>query len=326
MSQRQQLQRLLTIDAEIRGGHYPNASRMAEKLEVSKRVIYKDREFMVDRLGAPIEYDRERGGWFYTDPTWILPSIFVTEGELMAFFLSVEVARRYLGTAFEVPLRSAINRLAASLGSQVQVSLEELREHYTFAAPSTPDVDAQLLVEMHRAIQEQLQVHMRYYTASRDDWTERIVHPHHLYNMRGDWYLFAYDQGRKEIRNFHLGRVAWWQVLVKSFERVPDFSPHEWMSNAFQVERGDETLEIAIRFDEYQARWIRERRWHESQQPLEELPDGGVLLRFQSSGLEEVKRWVMQFGSHAEVLEPERIRQACWEEAKRMLAIYNSDT
>jgi predicted DNA-binding transcriptional regulator YafY len=240
----------------------------------------------------------------------------------MAFFLSVEVARRYLGTAFEVPLRSAINRLAASLGSQVQVSLEELREHYTFAAPSTPDVDAQLLVEMHRAIQEQLQVHMRYYTASRDDWTERIVHPHHLYNMRGDWYLFAYDQGRKEIRNFHLGRVAWWQVLVKSFERVPDFSPHEWMSNAFQVERGDETLEIAIRFDEYQARWIRERRWHESQQPLEELPDGGVLLRFQSSGLEEVKRWVMQFGSHAEVLEPERIRRTCREELNKLMEIY----
>jgi predicted DNA-binding transcriptional regulator YafY len=28
--------------------------------------------------------------------------------------------------------------------------------------------------------------------------TERTVNPHHLYNMRGDWYVFAYDQNRKD--------------------------------------------------------------------------------------------------------------------------------
>ncbi len=324
MSQRQQLERIMEIDTQIRGGLYPNAEKIARKLEVSKRVIYQDRNFMVNRLGAPIEFDRERRGWHYTNLTWILPSMFVTEGELMAFFLSVEVAQRYLGTAFEAPLHSAISRLAVSLGNQVRVSLEELRKHYTFAAPATPNVDAQLLVEMHRAIQQQFQVRMRYYTASRDDWSERTVNPHHLYNMRGDWYLFAYDQNRKEMRNFHLGRVEWWQVLAEGFERVPNFSPHDWMSTAFQLERGADPENVVIRFDDYQARWVRERRWHETQQPLEELPDGGVLLRFYTAGLGEVKRWVMQFGSHAEVLEPESLRSLVRDEAQRLMAIYEN--
>lgn len=322
MSQRQQLERIMEIDRQVRAGLYPNAEQIAEALEVSKRVIYADKAFMVNRLGAPIEHDRDRGGWYYTQPTWALPTILVNEGELMAFFLSVEVAQRYLGTDFEAPLRSAVAKLAESLGSQVQVNLEQLREHYSFAAPDAPNVKTQLLVEMHRAIQNQLQVRMRYYTASRNEWGERTVNPHHIYNMRGDWYLFAYDQSRQEMRNFHLGRVGWWQVLGEGFERVPNFSAGDWMRNAFQYERGGDPQDVAIQFDAYQSAWIRERRWHESQGPLEELPDGGVILRFRTGGLDEVKRWVMQYGHRATVLAPESLRQEIAEEFKKAAGNY----
>ena len=89
MSQRQQLERIFEIDRQIRAGEYPNVDRLAAGLEVSRRVIFKDREFMVNRLGAPIEYDREKGGWYYTEKVWTLPSTMVSEGQLLAFFLSV---------------------------------------------------------------------------------------------------------------------------------------------------------------------------------------------------------------------------------------------
>ena len=110
MSQRQQLERIMEIDRQIRDGEYPNADQLAKELEVSRRVIFVDRDFMINRLGAPIEYDRARGGWCYADETWILPGIFVTEGELLAFFLSVEVANNYLGTGLEKTLRSAVEK------------------------------------------------------------------------------------------------------------------------------------------------------------------------------------------------------------------------
>ena len=79
---------------------------------------------MVDRLGAPIEFDRERGGWCYTDPTWVLPSIMVNEGELLAFLLSIEVAQRHLGTTLESSLRSAIEKIAKNVRGPVRVNLE----------------------------------------------------------------------------------------------------------------------------------------------------------------------------------------------------------
>lgn len=322
MSQRQQLERILEIDRQIRAEAYPNADRIAAQLEVSKRVIYNDKRFMLDRLGAPIAFDKERRGWYYLDATWVLPNMFATEGELLAFFLSVDVAHRYLGTAFEAPLRSAVGKLAASLGEHIQVSLDQLRETYTFAAPEAPSVNPELLADLQRAIQTQCAVRMHYYTASRDEWNERTVDPHHLYNMRGDWYLFAFDRLRQEMRNFHASRIDRWQVLPERFERVPGFSARDYMQSAFQNERGGDPQEVVIRFGPIQARYIRERRWHASQQPLEPLPDGGVILRMTVGGLGEVKRWVMQYGPHAEVLAPASLRRAVAQDLRAAAELY----
>jgi predicted DNA-binding transcriptional regulator YafY len=199
--------------------------------------------------------------------------------------------------------------------------LETLRTHYTFAAPVLATVNEQALLDLHHAIGENRRVWMRYYTASRDEHTERTVSPYHLYNVHGDWYLIAFDDKRQAFRNFSVGRMEDWQILSETFERDPKFSIQDWMSSAFQTERGGEVLEVVLRFDAQQARYIRERRWHETQQ-IEELPDGGLILRFQTGGLGEVKRWVMQYGSHTEVLEPAGLREDIAIEAKQMADLY----
>lgn len=324
MSQRQQLERIFEIDRQIRAGEYPNADRLAEKLEVSRRVIFKDREFMVERLFAPIEYHHEEKGWYYKDETWVLPNLMVSEGELLALFLSVEIARRYIGTALEETLRSAVEKIAQNIKGPVSVDLETLRKHYTFAAPALAAVDEQALMDLHHAIAEKRRVWMQYYTASRDEHTERTVSPYHLYNIHGDWYLIAYDDRRKDFRVFSVGRMEDWRVLSETFERDPGFSIREWMGSAFQTERGGEVLEVVLRFDAQQARYIRERRWHETQS-IEELPSGGLILRFQTGGLGEVKRWVMQYGGHVEVLEPASLREAIAFEAKQMKTLYRGN-
>ena len=321
MSQRQQLERIFEIDRQIRAGAYPNAEKLAECLEVSRRVIFKDREFMLYRLGAPIEYDREKGGWYYTNEAWTLPNIMVSEGELLAFFLSVEVARKYIGTALEGALRSAVEKFSRNIKGPVSIDLETLRTHYTFAAPALAAAGEQALLDLHHAIGENRRVWMRYYTASRDEHTERTVSPYHLYNGQGDWYLIAFDDMRREFRVFSVGRMEDWRILEDTFQRDPTFSVDAYMSRAFKAERGGKVMQVALRFDAQQARYIRERHWHATQQ-IEKLPEGGLILRFQTGGLDEVKRWVMQYGRHVEVLEPEGLRSALINEINQMAQLY----
>jgi predicted DNA-binding transcriptional regulator YafY len=320
--------RIIRIDQEIRAGRCPNVQSLIDLLRdewgetVTERTIYDDIALLRDRLGAPVEFDRERGGYGYADPTYVLPAIYVTEGELMGLFIGQEIIQRYLGTPFEVPLRSALDKIAEYLPDQVRLDLNQATAYFTFEPGAMVAIRPGLLEDLHRAMRAQKKVSIYYYTAGRNEWNERTVSPHHLYyNARGDAYLFAYDELREQMRNFHLGRIERWQVLGERFERQAGFSPEAWMAGAFQAERGDEIFDVAIRFDEYQARYIRERKWHESQ-ATEDLPDGGLILRMQTAGLGEIKRWVMQYGSHAEVLTPDRLRQDVAEEVARMAKTY----
>ncbi len=321
MSQRQQLERILEIDRCIRAGLHPNARQLAQSLEVTSRVIYKDREFMVDRLGAPIVFDRDRGGWAYSDRTWLLPISIVTEGELLAFFLSVELAQRYVGTAFGDALGSAIRKIARGLKGPAFVDIEALRAHYTFAPPAAAAVKPEILMALHRAIEDRRSVKITYFTASRRKHTERIVDPYHLFNAKGEWYLIGRDHLHRGIRQFHAGRVESWQVLDRWFLRDPTFSIDVWLRKAFQMQTGESPATVRIRFDENQAPYIRERRWHDTQR-IEDLPDGGLILQFTTAALDEVKRWVLQYGQHAEVLEPDELREAVKEAVKGMGEVY----
>lgn len=322
MSQRQQLERIMTIDRSIRDEEYPNANRLAEMLEVSRRVIFNDRDFMINRLGAPIEYDRTRGGWFYADRTWVLPGMIVTEGELLAFFLSVEISKRFLGSSLESSLRSAVEKISKGVKGPVFVDLDTLGSHYTFSAPMLISTNEQALLDIHHAILANQCLWMRYFTASRGQETERTVEPYHLSNIQGDWYLIAFDRLRNEFRNFLVARIKDWKLLPEIFQRDLTFSVASWNGRAFQADRSGDVSDVSIKFNALEARYIRERKWHASQR-IEENEDGSLILHIKTGGLDEVKRWVLQYGGGAEVLSPEDLRQECIEEIKNMSGLYD---
>jgi len=322
MSQRQQLERIMEIDRRIRAGEYPSAERMAEVLEVSRRVIFNDRDFMIHRLGAPIEFDREHGGWFYTEKTWVLPGMIVTEGELLAFFLSLEISKRYLGTSLDAPMRSAIDKISRGVKGPVSVDMETLRAHYTFSGPTLIAPNEKALIDIQYAIAKCKRMWMRYFTAGRGEFSERVVMPYHLHNYQGDWFLIAYDTMRNDYRIFLVSRISEWNVLSDTFNRDERFSATEWIGSGFQLHGGGEAMEVVIRFSPRRAQFIRERQWHASQQ-IEEREDGSLVLRMQTAGMIEVCNWVLQFGSDAEVLTPESLREDIRAEVEKLGKVYS---
>ncbi|QGP92385.1 WYL domain protein [Neomoorella glycerini] len=112
-------------------------------------------------------------------------------------------------------------------------------------------------------------------------------------------------------------------MTEKRFNVQPDFSLENYLQDSLGIERGPRVYEVAIRFTAQQARWIRERQWHSSQE-MENLSDGGLVLKMRLSGLQEVKRWVLGFGSQAEVLAPPELRREVAREAAALGELYQS--
>lgn len=70
------------------------------------------------------------------------------------------------------------------------------------------------------------------------------------------------------------------------------------------------------------SRWVKEEIRH-STQKIEELSDGSVIFSAEVSGLIEVKKWILEMGSSAQVLSPQSLRQEIEEEIEGMERRYN---
>ncbi len=75
---------------------------------------------------------------------------------------------------------------------------------------------------------------------------------------------------------------------------------------------------MVIRFNELVSDYIREKKWHDSQQ-LKELKDGGLELRMKLSSLAEVERWVLGWAGNAKVLRPAELADKVRKSAQDIL-------
>ena len=69
------------------------------------------------------------------------------------------------------------------------------------------------------------------------------------------------------------------------------------------------------------ARYVEESRWHPSQK-LTRQKDGSLLAEFDLSSTEEIKGWILSFGRHAVVEEPEELRCEMEEELRQIVRNY----
>ena len=78
---------------------------------------------------------------------------------------------------------------------------------------------------------------------------------------------------------------------------------------------------MVVRFSAASADRVREREWHESQK-LRDAAHGGVELTLQLGALEEVERWILEWGAEAEVLQPPELRARVRATVEALAKIY----
>jgi len=316
------LHRIVHIHQQLRAGRYPNVPRLAALFEVNERTVRRDLQYLREMCNAPLEFDHQRRGFYYAED-FELPPMRLSEGELLALFVGARILAEYQGTPFSQPLSSALAKLAQFAPGTITVDLQAVSEVVSFQVEplrGEAEAVARAFRQLEQAIVERRRVLVEYYSAYRDEITLRRFDPYCLRNSGGVWYVIGHCREREALRTFALDRILTLELLEDRFEVPESFDLRRYLETAWRTEVG-EPVPVAVRFDAYQARWIRGKRWHPSQQ-VEETPDGGVIVRFIVGGLGELKRWVLQFGGHAEVLEPEWLRAQVAQEFRAATGLY----
>jgi len=309
---------MLRIHQAIQNGKFPNASTLARELEVSTKSIHRDIEFMRDRLELPIEYDGSRFGYHYTEEVNAFPTVQITEGEIFALLVAEKALQQYRGTSFEKPLLSAIKKMEQSLPDTISLNLAEIEQTISFRTRAEQILNLEIFDSLAKATAHRRQIEMTYRKPGRRETETRVVDPYHLANINGEWYLFAYDHARKDIRTFAPVRIQSVKQTGVTFERPEKFSLEKRLRGSFGVHSGEGDFEVVIRFDARVADLVREKKWHESQQ-LRELKGGGAELRLKLSSLPEIERWVLSWGGDAKVLKPKELVESVRQAAEKIL-------
>lgn len=318
-------ERLRKICAEIQRGQFPTKAKLACIAGRTTRTVQSDLRALENDWDAPLAFDREENGFYFTDPAWRLPPIKLSEGELLSFFIAERLLRR-LSEATEAQLvRGALRNLAALLPEEVSVDLTALEQAISFAPEPAADAAPQVLRQLAEAATQRETLEIEYFSPHNNERSERQVNVLLIHNWIGEWYAICWDLGKQAYRDFHAGRISKLIHTRRHFELPPDWHPQEYLRRGFGMFRGGAPVAVVVDFDAYQARYARERSFHPTQE-RKDLPDGGLRLRFEATeaALEQVARWVMQYGEHAVVIEPVKLREMVREKLRRALTLYEN--
>lgn len=313
-----QAERLLDLDRRLRNSESPNCTSFAVEWEISTKTAQRDFEFLRDRMGAPLEYDALKRGYFYSEPTFMLPAVQLNEGELVALLIGSKALEQFQGTPMAGKLTAVFDKLSALLPANITVRPEELFTRFSFISPPAMPISSKVWNTVVQALENRQLMEIQYRNWSGEK-TARVA-PVHLANLQGDWYLFVQYEGFDNFRQLALARIQNVKLLSKKAEIKGTFDPKKELANTFSRFAGEnKAFQVTVQFHPEIAVSVLERQWH-PEQKVKNLKNGGVEISFEAKGGIEIKRWVLAFGRYAKVKSPKWLKEQIAAEVRAMLA------
>lgn len=315
------LERFVWFDNEARKGRFPNASKLAERFEIAIKSAQRSIDHFRDRLQAPLEYDQSQKGYFYSDLTFQLPIIRISEEELLALLIS----RKLITEASAGSLGDELGHISQRLGSLLAANLPgraRPEDAFSFRWKTINPTDPQTFKIVTSALLSGKLLTFCYYSPTSSTCTMRTAEPHHMVNYMGNWHLVAYCHLRNDWRDFVLGRMTLCSVEGQTFQARDQSEWQPYLHNTFGIFQNRQKFNVVLRFTPERARWIKGEMWHEAQ--TEEVQeDGSLILTVPASHDQEIMMEILKHGSHVEVLEPNWLRDKIIEDIRSTTMIYS---
>ncbi|MFA5265144.1 MAG: WYL domain-containing transcriptional regulator [Opitutaceae bacterium] len=315
------LRRIIFIHERLGNGRRANACTLAAELEVSPRTVKRDIEFMRDTFGAQIVWEPSTQTYFYEKPCDLLPLLRLDADEALALALAGRTFAAWRGSPLGRALAAALGKIAGVVEGAVSLPADTISQ-LVFQPEDTAEAEAEhrFFAVALEAIRRRRELEISYGKPGASQPETRVVLPLHLAFLDHRWVLIAQDEKRADIRKFVLSRIAAARPTGRHFT-PPKFDAHRYLAGSFGLFTGEQEWAVRVWFDAFAAPFIRERRWHVSQE-IGAGRDGGIEVQLRLNNLIDVQRWILAWGSHAEALAPAELRETLAREVALLSARY----
>jgi len=301
-----------------------SAADLADELECHPRTVYRDLEAL-QVAGFPIYTDRVAGKslWSVLDTVKHQIPIPFSLPELMALYFGSDMMKVFRGTIFYDSLESLFQKVKTTLPPESKTFIKNVEQtlHLGMKPYKEYGKFKEIINRVNDAAINKKSIEIVYYTMSRNKESKRKVDPYKIWFLNGTFYLIGHCHVRGEVRIFALDRIKMLHQTKEIFEVPEDFSLEEFVGPSFGVFQGA-PIHIKVWFSPDVAGYIKEKIWHESQE-IHPQDDGSIIFEAEVAGTDEIKFWIMNWGSKAVVLEPELLKDDIRAEVGAMLEIYD---
>lgn len=210
--------RLFQIVQYLRGGRLVTAARLAERLEVSERTVYRD---IADLKATGVPIDGEAGVGYVMRAGFDLPPLMFTREEIVALVAGARMVRAWGGVAMARAAEEALVKIEAVLPDSSRSRVAGT----SIYAPELALGEAvrTLIDDIERAIEARDVLALDYRDESGAA-TTRAVHPLGLWYWGKVWTLIAWCELREDFRMFRLDRMDAAGPAGRRFKPSPERS------------------------------------------------------------------------------------------------------
>ena len=205
--------------------------------------------------------------------------------------------------------------VAADAGTalaDVRAKLEAAFGRYDMRGAPTPQptpLDSDVLSVLSAAVRSREVVEIEYLGQQDEKVQHRIVEPHYLRGVRGDWYCDTWDRTRNDERTFRVDRIKKARALGETFER------RESVTAPIDGALGDRAGTASVWFSADVARWQLEDRADTGR-----LADGAALASIPYGSEGFLATDLCSYLGDAVLLEPEALRARVAARARELAA------
>lgn len=195
--------RLFQIVQHLRGGRLVTAGRLAERLEVSQRTIYRD---IADLIGSGVPIDGEAGVGYIMRAGYDLPPLMFTNDEVAALVAGARLLQAWGGAAMGEAAQEALVKIEAVLPDAARAKAEQVQVHAFQPHEMTEELRLMFdLVDGYIKSGNRIEIG---YEDKNGTASARIVRPLGLFFWGKVWTLVGWCELRNDFRMFRLDRIS----------------------------------------------------------------------------------------------------------------------
>ncbi|MBF4692240.1 helix-turn-helix transcriptional regulator [Fusibacter ferrireducens] len=294
------------------------AQELADEFNVSLRTIQRDLLELTE-MGVPFYSEVGRNGGYTMLHGEMLPPISFTEEETASIIFTYESLKQYQDIPYEAEIDSVINKLISQVSKPLQEKLSSIQKYISMKIPYRVEKSPFLKSIFRAAIAKQI-IFFSY--DSLESKKDKKAIPLGIYSENGYWYFPAYDLNHERINLFRVDRVFSLKVGNAGSVKLPTMA--QWMEQRDTI-LPEDSCQLVLRISQKAVRDFSNSFFDFSKIVWNSKNTGILYQRVSKRELSYIASLIATFGSDAEIIEPQDLKDMLIKKMEDTLSLYRDN-